>query len=222
MSLSRGRFIVLEGIDGAGTTTQLVMLRDWMAEQGSETHATFEPSAGPIGSYIRTILRGEDTAPPHDALALLFAADRLDHIAREVEPVLARGEHVLSDRYVGSSLAYQGSQSGYEWVEQLNARAMTPDLVLFLRIDPEIALARITERDGARRELFEHRELLERIAAGYDTIYHEPSGARAREHSALEHSALEHSAPVVVIDATQSIEAVFDECCAAIEPLLQS
>jgi dTMP kinase len=198
MSVARGKFIALEGIDGAGTTTQLIGLRDWLTETAGVSQATFEPSVGPIGSYIRTILRGEGDAPPSDALALLFAADRLDHLAREVEPALSVGEHVLTDRYIGSSLAYQGSDSGYDWVQTLNERALAPDLTLYLRISASAALERVTERDGARRELFEHQDILERISAGYDAIYLGRTEA--------------HGAPVVTIDATQSIDAVFEEC----------
>jgi dTMP kinase len=198
VSVARGKFVTLEGIDGAGTTTQLIALRDWLTQTTGVCQATFEPSVGPIGSYIRTILRGEGDAPPPDSLALLFAADRLDHIAREVEPALSIGEHVLSDRYVGSSLAYQGSESGFDWVETLNERALAPDLTLYLRISASAALERITVRDGARRELFEHQDILERISAGYDEIYLNRTEA--------------HGCPVVTVDATASIDAVFEEC----------
>lgn len=164
-------FIVLEGIDGAGTTTQLGRLAAWLRASGREVSTTCEPTDGPIGRAIRGFLRGE-AAPPHpDAIALLFAADRVDHLAREITPALDAGHVVLCDRYVGSSLAYQGSYSDPAWVRAVNSRARTPDLTLYVRVPAQVALARIGIRDGDRRELFERRDVLERIGAAYDRLY---------------------------------------------------
>src|SRR5579864_7294663 len=110
----RGLFIVLEGLDGAGTTTQLVRLAERLRRAGERVVATAEPTDGPIGALIRQALRRrlvhrDGRALTDESLALLFAADRVDHVAGEIEPALARGQHVLCDRYVLSSLAYQGS-----------------------------------------------------------------------------------------------------------------
>src|SRR5574341_1198614 len=90
--------IALEGIDGAGTTTQAALLCDWLRGMGTRVHRTQEPSAGPIGQLLRLLLRGPLRVDPA-AVALLFAADRLDHLAREIEPQLASGAHVVTDRY---------------------------------------------------------------------------------------------------------------------------
>jgi dTMP kinase len=164
-------FIVLEGIDGAGTTTQLHRLAEWLESLGHRVHRTCEPSRGPIGQLIRTFLRHETSPPPPDGLALLFAADRLDHLAREVEPARLAGSVVLSDRYLGSSLAYQGLASEPAWIRMANSRATAPDLVLYVRVSADVALARIAARDGDRRELFEQRETLSRVVAAYDALY---------------------------------------------------
>src|SRR5262249_6124956 len=102
-----GRFIVLEGIDGAGTTTQRERLAAWLRSLGRSVHPTAEPPSGPSRSLIRTVLNPASGPFDKHAMALLFAADRRDHLHREVEPQLAAGAIVLSDRYLLSSLAYQ-------------------------------------------------------------------------------------------------------------------
>ncbi len=165
------RFLVFEGIDGAGTTTQLHRLAERLEGLGRSVHRTFEPSSRPVGALIRRFLRKELPAVPPDTLALLFAGDRVDHVESEVLPALARGEVVLSDRYLGSSLAYQGLRSDWAWLQTINRYAPPPGLVLYVRVDAETALARIQLRDGDRRELFEELEILRRVVAAYDGLY---------------------------------------------------
>jgi dTMP kinase len=118
--------VVLEGLDGAGTTTQGRLLADALRADGRTVHLTAEPSGGPIGVLVRQVLKrrivGRDGAPfDPAALALLFAADRLDHAAVEIAPKLAAGVDVVSDRFTLSSLAYQGLDLGdMDWVEAVN------------------------------------------------------------------------------------------------------
>ncbi len=144
----RGRFLVLEGLDGAGTTTQAERLAAWLRAQGRRVHLTAEPSRGPVGALARQVLSrrvGGGAGRDFDAraLALLFAADRLDHVSSEVEPKLADGIDVVSDRYTLSSLAYQSVATGDgRWVEQINARAPRPDGIVFLRVSAGTALRR--------------------------------------------------------------------------------
>src|SRR5204862_347715 len=128
--VDRGRFIVLEGVDGAGTTTQTRALAAALAARGHIVTTTCQPSDGVIGKLVRSQLRATDDPPDPRALALLFAADRLDHIHRVVEPALARGEVVISDRYVASSWIYQGLACDPQWVRTINAHAPWPDLTL--------------------------------------------------------------------------------------------
>lgn len=163
--MARGRFIVIEGIDGAGKTTQARALVSWLRAGGVPAIFTREPSDGPVGRLIREVLRG---GLPMDArtLALLFAADRLDHVAREVEPRLGKGEWVVSDRYVLSSLVYQKLDAPAEWVRALNRFAPAPDLTVFLRLAPRAALARMDARPT--RERFEQLATLRRVAANYE------------------------------------------------------
>jgi dTMP kinase len=166
-----GRFLVLEGIDGAGTTTQLSRLAEALRQQGYRVVTTREPSDGPVGLLIRQALTHRLTGPggkplPEELLALLFAADRMDHLTSVIEPALASGAVVLSDRYVLSSLAYQGLQLSLGWVESLNSRARPPDLTLYLDVDSRTARARRGAR-GGKPELFESDEFQKRVANAY-------------------------------------------------------
>jgi dTMP kinase len=180
-----GQLIVLEGLDGAGTTTQAHRLVEHLTARGRRAHLTREPSDGPIGRLIREMLRGAH-AVPDDRIAmstfgLLFAADRMDHIQREVEPQIATGAVVVSDRWYHSSLAYQGTGADRDWIAQLNTRARKPDLTIFLRVRPEVAAAR---RAAASRiaELFEDVKMQEEVDAGYQaTIAELTAGGEAIE-----------------------------------------
>ena len=180
--LVRGRFVALEGLDGAGTTTQARMLESWLRSRSEPVHLSSEPSDGPVGLLIRQILsgrfvggsgadRGHTAAPPvrGETVALLFAADRLDHIQAELEPILSRGVHVVSDRYVLSSYAYQSRDCPLEWVRALNRYAPAPDLTVLLRVTPDVALERIA-RTRSSRERFEQRDFLVHVATTYDAL----------------------------------------------------
>jgi dTMP kinase len=166
-----GQLIVLEGLDGAGTTTQARRLTEHLAARGRRAHLTREPSDGPIGRLLREMLRGAHAIPDDAALSmstfgLLFAADRMDHMQREVEPMITAGAVVVSDRWYHSSLAYQGTGADRDWIAQLNARARRPDLTVFLKVRPEIAAARRVVA-GRIAELFEDLTMQEQVDAGY-------------------------------------------------------
>lgn len=163
------RLIVLEGLDGAGTTTQVKRLVEHLRANGSQAHATREPSDGPIGKLIREMLTGGHAMPTaisQGTFGLLFAADRLDHMQREVEPKLAAGITVVSDRWYHSSLAYQGTGADRDWISTLNARARKPDLTIFLQVRPHVAAERRLHA-GRVQELFEDLRMQEEVAAGY-------------------------------------------------------
>ena len=168
----KAAFVVIEGLDGAGTTTQCVAIARELRAQGRQVVTTREPSDGPIGKMIRQALTGQlglsakKKPLTPETLALMFAADRVDHVAREIEPALANGAVVLSDRYLLSSLAYQGAQVPIDWVAEINVRARVPDLTLFLEIDPEMGAQRRAVR-GGKRELYETRAIQRRTARQY-------------------------------------------------------
>jgi len=164
------RLIVLEGLDGAGTTTQARRLVDHLRGRGLLAHLTREPSDGPIGRLIREMLSGHHALPDgrtsQSTFGLLFAADRLDHLQREVEPRLAAGAIVISDRWYHSSLAYQGTGADRDWIATLNARARRPDLTILLQVRPEIAAQRRVAA-GRVQELFEDLQMQQEVEAGY-------------------------------------------------------
>jgi dTMP kinase len=157
-------FIVLEGLDGSGTTTQTRLLAEALAAGGRRVHATAEPSDGPIGRLLRRFLSGElELDPP--AQALLFAADRLHHLQTEVDPQLAAGAIVVSDRYYLSSLAYQSLAGRLDlaWLRAINDHARRPDLTLFLAVPPEVCATRLAARPsgGERYDALLHQREIE-------------------------------------------------------------
>jgi dTMP kinase len=161
-------FIVLEGIDGAGTTTQMALLAEALVQIDYEVHCTIEPSNGPVGRLIRATLQGKPGAPDREDLPRLFAKDRAHHLKHEIEPALERGAVVICDRYVASSLAYQSLNDPFHAIWDLNKAFRAPDLLLFVDVSVEIALARIQEREGAP-ELFETHNQLVAVSRLYHT-----------------------------------------------------
>ena len=182
----KGRFVVLEGIDGAGTTTQAARLVERLrADSSLAVRSTREPSDGPIGSLIRQVLTGrivapEGRAPGWATMALLFAADRMDHVESDIEPFLATGGIMISDRYDASSLAYQSVSSGHggedavEWIRSLNRYAMRPDLTIVVDLAPDVAAVRRATR-GEPAQLYEQNEVQRALAQFYrDLAKHMP------------------------------------------------
>jgi dTMP kinase len=160
-----GVLIVLEGIDGAGTTTQAELLVEHLRRAQIPAHLTREPSDGPIGQLLRAALRGD---PELDVttMSLLFAADRADHMSREVLPHLRQGTVVVSDRWYHSSLAYQGTEEDRQWILDLNARIPAPDLTILLDVAPAVAARRRAARGGPT-ERYDQLDVQERVARGY-------------------------------------------------------
>jgi dTMP kinase len=162
-----GALIVVEGIDGAGSTTQSKRLMKWLARVGIPAVFTSEPSKGPIGVTLREHLGRRLELGGPEAEALSFAADRMDHVVSEIVPALARRETVVTDRYYLSSLAYQALRCDLEWLIEINRFAVRPDLTVFLSVPVDVGMARFSGR--ATRERFEeNRDELARIAARYD------------------------------------------------------
>ena len=178
-----GRLIVLEGLDGAGTTTQAKRLVEHLNSRGERAHLTREPSDGPVGRLIREMLTGghaiERQSISQGTFGLLFAADRLDHMQREVEPQIAAGVTVISDRWYHSSLAYQGTGADRDWIATLNARARRPELTIFLKVRPEIAAQRRVSA-GRAQELFETMHMQQEVDAGYKATISELQAAGER------------------------------------------
>ena len=164
-----GRFIVIEGLDGAGTTTQCARLVRYLRARGRPTILTQEPTDGEVGRLIRRVLRRKPESPDVRALPWLFAADRADHLFSEIEPALSVGTSVVSDRYYHSSLAYQSLTLPLERVHALNNAFRVPDLTVFVDVGVDEALRRIESR-GASREIYEERSRLEQIHHQYEQV----------------------------------------------------
>jgi dTMP kinase len=203
----RGRFVVIEGLDGAGTTTQAALLAEALRERrGLSVELTKEPTNGPVGVVLRQAIEKRVTLDPV-TLALAFAADRADHLFNPVNGVVAAleaGRWVISDRYVLSSLAYnRGGATSREWVAELNRHALAPDLTVFVDVDPEVCVGRIGVRSSAE-ELFHSREQLTAIDANYREVI-----AGGHVHGPLE-----------TVDGSGTIEAVEQAIWSAVERVL--
>lgn len=209
----RGHFIVLEGIDGSGTTTQAERLRGRFDHAGLPVHVTAEPSTGPIGSTIRQFLSGRLVTrlpsgisnPRWTTMALMFAADRQDHLEAEIEPNLRDGVNIICDRYMYSSIVYQSVTAGRAdttgWIAEINRYARRPDLAVYLRIDPEEAMRRCRERDR-NVELFDDPEVQRKIAEAYDKL---PD--------------LFPDVKIVTVDGGRSVDEVEEDCWTHVEAL---
>ena len=194
------RFIVFEGIDGAGKTTQINLLRERLEKRGIFCKITAEPTDLPSGKEIRRALSGELKKTPMQ-MAEMFAYDRALHNTHGesgINKMQDEGFSVISDRYYYSSLAYQGAALGYETVARLNLEnpdIRMPDLCIFLDLSPEKSLERIGER-GEAKEIYENFDYLTRTRAMFFDVFD-----RLRERGER----------ITVIDASGSVEEVAEK-----------
>ena len=184
-------FFVLEGIDGAGTTTQLRKIEARAAERGLGLRADCEPTPYPAGVLIRQILRREVVAHP-GTIARLFAADRHQHVEGigGVRETVAAGVKVLSDRYFFSSLAYQSLDCGWEAVAGLNEGFPLPEALFFLDLEVSAAQLRINGR-GQAREIYEDAPLQEKVRLGYYRAIEEAEGQGLEVHRLDAHASID-------------------------------
>lgn len=186
-------FVVFEGIDGAGTSTQIKKL----VENAPEKYiATAEPTSGPTGKFLRRMLSGEFHVD-EKTNAYLFAADRCEHIFGKggVKELCESGKTVVSDRYFFSSLAYQSVSCGLELPQLLNSPFPLPEFLFFFDINPEISLSRVNARNE-KKEIYENIEAQKKIAALYEKVISMyESDSRLREEM-----------KIIRIDASKTIE----------------
>lgn len=171
-----GKFIVFEGIDGSGKSTQLTLLREYLEQQGLAVMTTREPGGTPVGEKIRSILLD----PQHSELhyrteAFLYSSARSQLVTTEIEPALAAGKAVLCDRFVDSTLAYQGYGRGLplnflQSINQLATGGLEPDLVLIFDLSVEQGLKRVNKRSDTDRLEQEPLQFHQRVRQGYLTI----------------------------------------------------
>lgn len=167
-----GLFVAFEGGEGAGKSTQVARLDGWLQEQGISARLTREPGATPAGERIRAIVLDPTSSLTPRAEALLYAADRAQHVETVIRPVLAAGGVVISDRYVDSSLAYQGagralSLPKVRQVSEWATGGLVPDLTVVLDIEPVAGLARAAGHRSPDRIEQESLAFHERVRAGF-------------------------------------------------------
>jgi dTMP kinase len=206
--VSRGVFITLEGGDGSGKTTQAELLHEWLATRGRTVVRTREPGGTEVGVEVREIVlhhRG-DIAPR--AEALLYAADRAHHVATVVRPALARGEVVIQDRYIDSSVAYQGAgrvldPEAVRGISEWATEGLLPDLTILLDLDADAARGRL---DEARTR--------------YDRLEAEASDFHDRVRAAYLTLADEEPDRFLVVDASRPVDEIASVIRARVAPLL--
>ena len=199
----QGRFISVEGVDGAGKSTQLAWVADWLTQQGIHFINTREPGGTPLGEKLRALLLSEAMHLETEAL-LMFAARR-EHLAQVIEPALARGDWVLCDRFTDATYAYQGGGRGLDldkfaaleaWVQQRDGSLLQPHLTLLFDVPPEVSAARMA--NGRVLDRFE------REAADFHT----------RVRDAYLRRAAADPARIKVIDANRAIAVIQAELAA--------
>ncbi len=174
--MGRGKFITFEGCDGCGKSTQLKLFSEYLTKEGIPHIFTREPGGGKISEQIREVLlSGKNLEMTDECEALLYAAARVQHLSDRVEPALSKGELVICDRYVDSSLAYQAYARGLgvDFVEKINAYALKnylPDVTVFIDLTPEAAFKRKHGADENDRMELAGMAFHQRVYAGYKTL----------------------------------------------------
>ena len=168
--MKKGKFIVFDGIDGAGKTTQLDMLARRMTDDGESVYITAEPTGGDIGRLLRSALSGAEKRSECE-MAVMFVLDRIAHNA-EIEEKINDGVCVLCDRYYHSTLAYQGKTTDYAWVRSMNIdcpEIRKPDACIYLDLTPEQSLKRIN-RGRSSVEIYENLEKLTEVRDSFHSV----------------------------------------------------
>jgi dTMP kinase len=169
--VKRGTLIVFEGIDGCGKSTQLRRAAESLTDRGLDIVVTREPTEGRWGRRIREMARSGDGVAPETELEWFFE-DRREHMREIVEPALAAGRIVLSDRSYISTVAYQGARGldPTKILTESEAEFARPDLILLFELSAKEGLARVHERGGEGEPVFENLDFLERVAAVFETL----------------------------------------------------
>jgi dTMP kinase len=162
----RGKFVSIEGIDKCGKSTHAKLLAGWLRSQGYDVVITDEPTDSVVGKIIKQILRGE-LKVPIGIEALLFAADRVQHVVNLINPALQEGKVVISERYIHSSLAYQSARGlSMSWIKKINKYAPEPDLTILIDVPTKAAVSRA--RPSRKLDEFEKdMALQERVRRNY-------------------------------------------------------
>jgi dTMP kinase len=196
----KGKFIVFDSLDGAGNSTQVKLLADYLNKIGKRTQITKEPTSYLIGGLIKSQLT-HDWKSSQVCLQLLFSADRAYHLEKEVIPLLKKGINVISDRYFFSTMAYGNLEiNDLDWLIEINKKFLLPDLTFFLKVSPKICIERI-KKDRFEITLFEKEKILEKVWGNYQKL------AKRFKN-------------VYIIDGEREIEKIFKEIRSIVEKFL--
>ena len=206
--MKRGLFIVIEGIDGAGKTTQAELLRAHLEAKGRRVVRTAEPTSFPSGVELRAALGGK-IKKTECQMAAMFVLDRIAHNTHPtegIEVILNEGYDIICDRYYYSTLAYQGQSTSYEWVKAMNLSCpeiRKPDICIYLDLTPAQSLERITKgRDSV--EIYENEETLSRVRNAFFKVFEDIGDGEN----------------IAIIDAYRNIEEISSDICAEIDVII--
>lgn len=208
--MKNGRFIVFEGIDGSGKTTQVRLLCEKLKGEGREVHLSAEPTDYPSGKALREALGGK-VKKSECEMAAMFLIDRIAHNITEddgIEDRCARGEYVISDRYYYSTLAYQGQATDYAWAKSMNLNCpeiRRPDLCIYLDLTPEKSLERISKgRESV--EIYENLDKLTKVRNAFLSVIDDLKRDGEK---------------IFIVDADRSVEAIAEEISAIVDKELK-
>lgn len=206
--MKRGLFIVIEGIDGAGKTTQAELLRAHLEAKGRRVVRTAEPTSFPSGVELRAALGGKIKKTECE-MATMFVLDRIAHNTHPtegIEVILNNGYDIICDRYYYSTLAYQGQSTSYEWVKAMNLSCpeiRKPDICIYLDLTPTQSLERITKgRDSV--EIYENEETLSRVRNAFFKVFED----------------IGDSENIAIIDAYRTVEEISSDICEKIDSVI--
>jgi dTMP kinase len=211
--MAEGKLVAFEGIDGSGLTTQAHKLASWFRGQGQRCRLTKEPSEGPVGALIRLVVqkRLRELAEENDLdhwLALLFAADRQDHLTNVILPTIRNGIHVITDRYYLSSFAYQGLKVDFGHLGAMNGRCRRPDLTVFLDVPVDVCKDRIDQERSQNRwgtDLYEEPDKLAEV--------------RRKFFEAMDHLKA-HGDRIEIVNGNDAPDRVHESVLAAVQKML--
>jgi len=169
--MKKGKFIVFEGLDGSGQSTQISFLQKYLESKGYKVHNTTEPTNNLIGGLIRGILT-KQWKLSNTGIQLLYAADRAHHLESEIEPAIKKNNIVISSRYYFSTFAYGSLNNDLDWLKAINEKFPLPDITFFIKVSPENCMKRIN-RSRFRKEFFEEKNKLEKVMKTYLKISHD-------------------------------------------------
>lgn len=190
--MKKGKFIVFEGLDGAGQGTQIALLEKYLKSKNEKVYVTSEPTQNLIGGLIRSLLR-HHWSLGNTGIQLLYSADRAHHLEAEIQPIQEKGHHVISGRYFFSTIAFGSITNDVKWLKTISEKFPNPDVTIFLKVSPKECIRRINS-GRPLKEFFEKEKILQKVYRTYLSLVKDKryknvyvvDGERAMEAVALD------------------------------------